>query len=160
MNARLPKKDFINFWNYLLLAYDGNSVDTQEKRFACVRCFLDGLRTVEMGYKLSVDLITRLCQDLNTYTSDQLNWIIEHCMDDMRAGDAKCVAWKDLLPETLLVLSVRPRLIINDIAMTGQEFRDNTIRNLSTMRWPITILTPIADMFWLVLSPWSYSFCS
>ncbi|XP_002006644.2 Fanconi anemia group I protein [Drosophila mojavensis] len=154
LNARLPKKDFINFWNYLLLAYDGNSVDTQEKRFACVRSFLDGLRTVEMGYKLSVDLITRLCQDLNTYTSDQLNWIIEHCMDDMRAGDAKCVAWKDLLPETLLVLSVRPRLIINDIAMTGQEFRDNTIRNLSTMRWPITILTPIADMFCMLkLSP-------
>ncbi|XP_064535940.1 Fanconi anemia group I protein homolog [Drosophila montana] len=147
IGAKLTRKDFINFWNYLLLACDGNSLETQEKRFACVRCFLDGLRKVEMGYKLTIDLITRICQDLGTYTPDQLNWIVEHCMDDMRAGDAKCVAWKDLLPETLLVLAVKPRLIINGIAMTGPEFRDTTVRNLSAMRWPIAILTPIADLF-------------
>ncbi|XP_034479900.1 Fanconi anemia group I protein [Drosophila innubila] len=147
LKAKLSRSDCINFWNYLLLACDANNVETREKRFACVRCFLDGLRTVEMSYKLSVDLITRLHQDLSTYSSDELNWILEHCLDDMRAGDAKCVAWKDLLPETLLVLIAKPRLVINGIAMAGNELRDSTVRNLCTMRWPSTILTPIADMF-------------
>ncbi|KAH8298499.1 hypothetical protein KR044_007977, partial [Drosophila immigrans] len=147
LKARLPRSDCINFWNYLLLACDVNNAETKEKRFACVKCFLDGLRTIEMSYKLSVDLITRLHQDLPTFSSDELNWILEHCVDDMRAGDAKCVAWKDLLPETLLVLIAKPRLVINGIAMAGNELRDNTVRNLCTMRWPSTVLTPIADMF-------------
>ncbi|KAH8418133.1 hypothetical protein KR222_004613, partial [Zaprionus bogoriensis] len=147
LSAKLSKNECINFWNYLLLACDADNAETREKRFALVKCFLDGLRTVEISYKLSSDLITRLCQDLSTYSTDELNWILEHCMDDMRAGDAKCVAWKDLLPETLLVLAATPRLIVNDIALTGPEFRDNTVRNLCTMRWPVTILTPIADMF-------------
>ncbi|KAH8355258.1 hypothetical protein KR093_009668, partial [Drosophila rubida] len=147
LKARLPRSDCINFWNYLLLACDGSTAETREKRFACVKCFLDGLRTIEMSYKLSVDLITRLHQDLPTFSSDELNWILEHCIDDMRAGDAKCVAWKDLLPETLQVLIAKPRLVINGIAMAGNELRDSTVRNLCTMRWPSTVLTPIADMF-------------
>ncbi|XP_060654538.1 Fanconi anemia group I protein [Drosophila nasuta] len=147
LKARLPRSDCINFWNYLLLACDVNNAETREKRFACVQCFLEGLRTIEMSYKLSVDLITRLHQDLPSFSSDELNWILEHCVDDMRAGDAKCVAWKDLLPETLLVLITKPRLVINGIAMAGNELRDSTVRNLCTMRWPSSILTPIADMF-------------
>ncbi|EDV98457.1 GH22660 [Drosophila grimshawi] len=147
LSGKLARKDFINFWNYLLLGCDGNKVEMQEKRFACVRCLLEGLRSVEISYKLSIDLITRLCHDLSSYTPEQLNWIVEHCIDDLRAGDAKCIAWKDLLPETLLVLAIRPRLIINGIAMSGPELRDTTVRNLSTMRWPTTILTPIANMF-------------
>lgn len=147
LSAKLARSECINFWNYLLLACDANNVETREKRFALVKCFLDGLRTVEISYKLTIDLITRLCQDLSTYSTDELNWILEHCVDDMRAGDAKCVAWKDLLPETLLVLVAQPRLIINGIAMAGPEFRDSTVRNLCTMRWPCTILTPIANMF-------------
>lgn len=126
---------------------DASNAETREKRFALVKCFLNGMRTVEINYKLSLDLITRLCQDLHTFSSDDLNWILEHCVDDMRAGDAKCVAWKDLLPETLLALVAKPRLVINDIAMAGPEFRDSTVRNLCTMRWPSSILTPIANMF-------------
>lgn len=131
----------------MLIVCDASNAETREKRFALVKCFLNGMRTVEMNYKLSLDLITRLCQELHTFASDELNWILEHCVDDMRAGDAKCVAWKDLLPETLLALIAKQRLIINDIAMAGPEFRDSTVRNLCTMRWPCSILTPIANMF-------------
>ncbi|ALC42831.1 FANCI, partial [Drosophila busckii] len=147
LRGKLTRNDCINFWNYLLLALNDSSVETREKRFTCVQCFLGGLRAVEVSYKQSVDSITRLCQDLPTFTADELNWIVEHCMDDMRAGDAKCVTWKDLLPEALLVLMEKPQLNINEIVMTGREYRDSSVRNLLTMRWPTAILTPIANMF-------------
>ncbi|XP_030375244.1 Fanconi anemia group I protein [Scaptodrosophila lebanonensis] len=146
LTSRLPRKDCI-FWNYLLLGFDPNNFESREKRFACVRSFLEKLRSVELSYKQSYDLITRLCQDLPTFSTNELGEIVDHCLHDMRIGDAKCVGWKDLLPQTLTVLAVKPRLTMNDIAMTGQEYRDATMRRIFTMRWAAPVLTPLAGMF-------------
>ncbi|XP_033247980.1 Fanconi anemia group I protein homolog [Drosophila miranda] len=65
----------------------------------------------------------------------------------MRQGDAKCVGWKDLLPDSLALLSATPRFILNGVGTDGTEYRNNTVKSICTMRWPSSILTPIADMF-------------
>ncbi|XP_026842269.1 Fanconi anemia group I protein homolog [Drosophila persimilis] len=147
LNATISRSEGINFWNYFLLACDTESEESKKKRFALVQCFMDGLRSVELNYKQSFDLITRLAQDLPTFSADELAWIIEHCVDGMRQGDAKCVGWKDLLPDSLALLSATPRFILNGVGTDGTEYRNNTVKSICTMRWPSSILTPIADMF-------------
>jgi len=143
----MTRSEGITFWNYLLLGFNPDSKDSVAKRFDCVRSFMDGLSSMELSYKQTFDLITRLSQDLVTFPSDQLAWIVEHCMDGMRQGDAKCVGWKDLLPDALSLLLVRPRFLLHGVSMDGTEFRNTTVRSIATMQWPATILTPIADMF-------------
>lgn len=143
----MGRNDCTTFWNYLLQGFNSSNYDSREKRFACVKCFLDGLLKVELSYKQSYDLITRLCQDLNSFPSQQLVEILEHCIDGLRAGDPKCVGWKDLLPEALNVLMNLPHLSVNAITMSGSEYRDSTVKNLCSMRWPKEVMTPIADMF-------------
>ncbi|KAH8389032.1 hypothetical protein KR200_011962 [Drosophila serrata] len=145
--ATMCRSEGITYWNYLLLGFNPDSQEAREKRFACVRSFMDGLRSMELSYKQTFDLITRLSQDLVTFSSDQLAWIVEHCIDGLRLGDAKCVGWKDLLPDALSLLSARPRFLLNGIYVEGDEYRKATVRSISTMQWPSTILTPIADMF-------------
>ncbi|KNC26166.1 hypothetical protein FF38_06697 [Lucilia cuprina] len=147
LTSKLGRNDCTSFWNYLLLGFKPSNYDSKEKRFACVKSFLDGLLKVELSYKQTYDLITRLCQDLNTFPSDQLIQILEHCIDGLRAGDPKCVGWKDLLPETLNVLASMPHLSVNSITMSGKEYRDMTVKNLCAMKWPSEVMTPIADMF-------------
>ncbi|KAH8284890.1 hypothetical protein KR054_002362 [Drosophila jambulina] len=145
--ATMCRSEGITYWNYLLLGFNPDSQESREKRFACVRSFMDGLRSMELSYKQTFDLITRLSQDLVTFSSDQLAWIVEHCIDGLRLGDAKCVGWKDLLPDALSLLSARPRFLLNGIYVEGAEYRKTTVRSISIMQWPATILTPIADMF-------------
>ncbi|XP_034654239.1 Fanconi anemia group I protein homolog isoform X1 [Drosophila subobscura] len=147
LNATISRSEGISFWNYFLLACDTESEESKKKRFALVRCFMDGLRSVELNYKQSFDLITRLARDLPTFSADELAWIIEHCVDGMRQGDAKCVGWKDLLPDSLALLSATPRFVLNGVATDGTEYRNRTVNSICTMRWPSSILTPIADMF-------------
>ncbi|XP_013097656.2 Fanconi anemia group I protein [Stomoxys calcitrans] len=147
LGSKLGRHDCTTLWNYLLQGFNPNNFDSREKRFACVKCFLDGLLKVELTYKQMYDLITRLCQDLNTFSSEHLVEILEHCIDGLRMGDPKCVGWKDLLPETLHVLATLPQLSVNGISMSGSEYRDTTVKNLCAMKWPTEVMTPIADMF-------------
>ncbi|XP_017044461.1 Fanconi anemia group I protein homolog [Drosophila ficusphila] len=147
LKATMGRSEGITFWNYLLLGFNPDSEEAVAKRFDCVRSFMDGLSSMELSYKQTFDLITRLSQDLVTFPSDQLAWMVEHCMDGIRQGDAKCVGWKDLLPDALSLLLARPRFLLHGISMDGTEFRNTTVRSIATMQWPATILTPIADMF-------------
>ncbi|KAH8402315.1 hypothetical protein KR009_011348, partial [Drosophila setifemur] len=152
LSETMARSEGITFWNYLLLGFDPDSEEAREKRFACVRSFMDGLRSIELSYKQTFDLITRLSQDLSTFPSDQLAWIVEHCVDGMRLGDAKCVGWKDLLPDALSLLSARPRFVLNGIGIDGTEYRNGQVTGIFTMQWPASILTPIADMLKYVVN--------
>ncbi|XP_017066246.1 Fanconi anemia group I protein [Drosophila eugracilis] len=147
LKSTMMRSEGITFWNYLLLGFNPDSKEAVAKRFECVRIFMDILSSIELSYKQTFDLITRLSQDLVTFPSDQLAWIVEHCIDGIRQGDAKCVGWKDLLPDALSLLLARPRFLLHGISMDGTEFRDTTVRSIATMQWPASILTPIADMF-------------
>ncbi|EDW47016.1 GM20650 [Drosophila sechellia] len=147
LKSTMTRSEGITYWNYLLRGFNPDSKDALAKRFECVRSFMDGLSSTELSYKQTFDLITRLSQDLATFPSEQLAWIVEHCMDGIRQGDAKCVGWKDLLPDALSLLLARPRFLLNGISIDGTEFRDTTVRSIATMQWPASILTPIADMF-------------
>lgn len=56
-------------------------------------------------------------------------------------------SWKDLLPDVLKVLAKQPQLAVDGVLIKGSEFRANIINSLTTMNWPIEIITPIADLF-------------
>ncbi|XP_004534830.1 Fanconi anemia group I protein isoform X2 [Ceratitis capitata] len=148
LKSKLGRNDSVSFWSYLLegLSFGYSSRDILNKRFSCVQCMLEGLQKVELRYKLSYDIIIRLCQYIPTFPSDQLITILELCIDGIRMGDRKFVCWKDLLPDVLNVLSEREQVIKDGIQMDGYELRENIIRSLMTMPWPKEIATPIADM--------------
>lgn len=150
--AKLDRKlDCIAFWNYLLLGFDIHTAEGKKKRFACVKCFLNGLQRIELTYKQTFDLISRLCQDLASFPTDQLIEIVEYCCDGIRLGDPKCIGWKDLLPETLNSLIGSHQhghlITVHDVPMSVSEYRETIIKNLYTMRWLEQILIPLADMF-------------
>ncbi|XP_053963260.1 Fanconi anemia group I protein homolog [Anastrepha ludens] len=148
LKTKLGRNDCVSFWSYLFEGLSfGYNRDMVEKRFACVKCMLDGLQEVELCYKQTYDLIIRLCHHLSTFPPKQLIEILEICIDGIRMGDRKYICWKNLLPDVLSVLAHQPQILLNGITMRGQEFRDNIIRSLTTMRWPLEIVTPIADMF-------------
>lgn len=65
----------------------------------------------------------------------------------MRCGDPKCVGWKDLFPPVLTLVSDYQKVMVNGIATTGFQFRQQCINTLIMMKWPSQILTPIAMMF-------------
>lgn len=93
------------------------------------------------------DLITRLCFDLHSFPNDQLVEIIEHCMNGVRVGDGKDVSWKDLMPQTLSILSNQSKITVNDVEVTGQDYRNSVIVNLTCAKWNSEILIPLANLF-------------
>ncbi|XP_055838956.1 Fanconi anemia group I protein [Episyrphus balteatus] len=150
---KLGRSDCAAFWNYLLQGFSRNA-ESKAKRFTCVQAFLTEISKVELTYKQMYDLITRLCLDLPSFTSEQLINIVDHCVDAIKIGDPKCVGWKELLPETISVLSNVSALDVNGMVIPGSEYRDTIVKNICFMKWPIEILTPIADMFReLTMSP-------
>ncbi|XP_036335817.1 Fanconi anemia group I protein homolog [Rhagoletis pomonella] len=108
---------------------------------------LDTLQTVELSYKQTYDVVIRLCHHLSTFPSKQLIEILEICIDGVRMGDRKYICWKDLLPDVLNLLAQHPQIFVNGIPMRGSEYRANIISSLTSLRWPIEILTPLADLF-------------
>ncbi|XP_067627011.1 Fanconi anemia group I protein homolog isoform X2 [Eurosta solidaginis] len=149
LKTKFGRNDCVSFWSYLLegLSFGYSSRDSIEKRYACVKCLLEGLQRVELSYKQTYDLIIRLCQHLSTFPAEQLIEILETCIEGIRMGDRKYICWKDLLPDVLNVLAQQQQILVNGVAMKGSEFRASIVRSLTTMRWPIEIVTPIADMF-------------
>ncbi|KAL9917468.1 Fanconi anemia complementation group I [Glossina fuscipes fuscipes] len=146
LENKLGRNEFAKFWDCLLLGFSIETFEAREKRFACVKCFLDGLLKVELTYRQTYDLITRLCLDLQKFPNEHLIEILEHCVDHLRVADPKCVGWKDLLPPVLNILTDQRTVIVNGITMGGLEYRDSIVKNLFTMRWPSEVLTPLADM--------------
>lgn len=146
LKSKLGRSDCAVFWNYLLQGFS-READSRGKRFHCVQAFLSEISKVELTYKQMYDLITRLCLELPNFTSEQLLTIVEHCVDAIKIGDPKCVGWKDLLPETISVLSNVSTIDVNGVKMSGSEYRNKVVNNILTMKWPIEVLIPIADMF-------------
>lgn len=65
--------------------------ESKEKRFICVKALLKQLKSIEISYKQTYDLLTRLFLDLPSFTNDQLIEIIEFAIDWLKVGDPKCV---------------------------------------------------------------------
>lgn len=97
--------------------------------------------------KQAFDLVTRLYVDLPKFSTDNLIELVELCLEQIRSDNVKSIAWKDLLPEVLTLVSAMPNIIVNGIPMAGSDFRRDTIRNIITMKWQNGTLTPLANMF-------------
>uniref|UniRef100_A0A1B0AGS8 Uncharacterized protein n=1 Tax=Glossina pallidipes TaxID=7398 RepID=A0A1B0AGS8_GLOPL len=77
LENKLNRDEFIKFWHCLLRGFSLASFEAREKRFACVKYFLDGLLNVELAYRQTYDLIRRLCPALQTFRNEDL---VEVCI--------------------------------------------------------------------------------
>lgn len=142
---RSAKNDPLQFWDSLLKGFTNENKD---KRFDIVKEFLKFISdNNDLPIRKTLDLITRLCLDLHTFPNWQLVEIIEHCMNGVRIGSGKNVSWKDLLPQTLATLTNQNKIIVNDVEITGQKYRENIIENLTCAKWNLEILIPLANLF-------------
>lgn len=108
---------------------------------------LEQLNVIELNLNKSFNIVTRLFEDLPNFTSSELVEIVDWCLESIRAGDPKCIGWKDLLPEVMNLLNRMSIISANDVKMPGSEYRYNVVSNLSGMRWAKGILTAMASMF-------------
>lgn len=100
-----------------------------------------------LSIRKTSDLITRLCLDLHSFPNHQLVDIVEECMNAVRCGERRNMSWKDFLPQILTILTNQNKIIVNDIEVTGQKYRDNIIENLTCAKWKVEILNPLANLF-------------
>lgn len=144
--TNINRSEGVTLWNYILIGCSG-SEKLKKIKFKIVIAVLEQLNVIELNLNKSFNIITRLFEDLPNFTSSELVEIVDWCLESIRAGDPKCIGWKDLLPEVMNVLSKMSIVSANDVKMAGSEYRYNVVSNLSGMRWPKGILTPIASMF-------------
>ncbi|XP_055381041.1 uncharacterized protein LOC129611763 [Condylostylus longicornis] len=139
----------VNFWNYLLkgFALCSNNESCNQRRFECVEMFLRELSITELSYKQTYDLITRLCGELLFFRNSQLLTIIEICNDSIRFGDSKLVWWKDIFPEALALICNQEKLEVDGVSMSGIEYKNNMVKFLFSMKWNLSTLTALANMF-------------
>lgn len=52
-----------------------------------------------------------------------------------------------MLPELVNILAIKPSVPVNGVRLAGPDYRSTIVKNLCTMKWPATVLTPIANMF-------------
>lgn len=101
----------------------------------------------ELNIKSTLDMVTRICLDLDCFTNAQIVDLIESCLTSIRQQDSKTVYWKDLLPQLISVIFNKQTLNVGDIEMSGVEYRSAIVKNITMFNWRQSILTPIAAMF-------------
>lgn len=122
--------------------------ESKEKRFNVVAGVLKCLNKEELQMKATLDLVTRLCLDLDSFTNDQIVCLVESCLDSIRQQDSRTVYWKDFLPQLInSIFNLSGSLQVNGIAMSSMEYRSAIIKNITLFKWRLEILTPLAAMF-------------
>lgn len=109
---------------------------------------LQYLNQTEMSTKAVFDIVSRLVLDLPKYKPEHLVEIMEHCVESIRAGDPKCMGWKDLLPDVLKLLNEQVgNFSANGFIMNGVEYRRKVLDDLFKMKIQNGILTSFTGMF-------------
>lgn len=125
--------------------------DTEEasqKRFNAVKFTLNSLNRLELNIKSTLDLVTRICLDLESFSNEQIVRLVEDCSASIRHAESKTVYWKDLLPQLFnIILTQKVPVNVEGITMSGTEYRSAIIKNLLVSNWRLEILTPLAAMF-------------
>ncbi|XP_050076558.1 Fanconi anemia group I protein [Anopheles maculipalpis] len=141
--------DGYTLWHFTLLGL-AHSERSAGKRFELVMAVLQHLSVVELSTKQIFDLIARFLTDLPSLTPEQLVEICELCVESIRAGDPKCIAWKHLLPQTIIQLltgSGAGRFNANGMLLTGTDYRQKVLEEIFKMKLQLAILTPLCGMF-------------
>lgn len=147
VSSNIGGADGFTLWHFVLLGMTHSS-KTSDKRFQITMAVLQQLNRVELATKVAFDIVSRLVLDLPKFGPDQLVEILEYCVESIRAGDPKCMGWKDLLPDVLALLSQQVgRISVNGFIMTGVEYRKKVLDELFKMKIQNGILTSFTGMF-------------
>lgn len=144
--SAILNNDINTFFHYLLKGFT-DSDESKEQRFNIVSFVLNLLNREELNTKSTLDLITRICVDLDSFTHDQTVRLVESCIESIRQPQSRTVYWKDFLPQLITIVYGIPSLLADGIRMTGVEYRSAIIKNLTLLQWRLDILTPLAAMF-------------
>ncbi|XP_058450886.1 Fanconi anemia group I protein [Malaya genurostris] len=145
--SNIKTADGFTLWHFVLVGL-AHSSKSQEKRFQVALAVLNQLNRTELSTKVVFDIVSRLVLDLPKFSADQLVEILEYCVESIRAGDPKCMGWKDLLPDVLkLLLEQVSKFNVNGFIMTGSEYRKKVLDDLLKMKIQNGILTSFTAMF-------------
>lgn len=138
--------DINTFFHYLLKGFN-DTEESREKRFKVISFVLDLLNTEELNIKSTLDLITRICLDLESFSVDHVVRFVENCTESIRKQDSQTVYWKDFLPQLISVILSTQSVNVDGIPMSGVEYRSAIVKNITLINWRLSILTPISSMF-------------
>nr|XP_019560353.2 LOW QUALITY PROTEIN: Fanconi anemia group I protein [Aedes albopictus] len=146
VSSSITSTDGCTLWHFILLGL-AHSSKSKEKRFQVTLAVLNQLNKTELGTKVVFDIVSRLVLDLPKFSSEQLVEIMEYCVDSIRAGDPKCMGWKDLFPDVLKLLNEQVgKFSANGFIMTGSEYRKKVLEDLFKMKIHNGILTSFTGM--------------
>lgn len=124
-----------------------DSTESKDKRLNVVLFILKCCNRIELSMKCTLDLVTRLCADLESFPNDHIIQFVETCIDSIRLEESKTVYWKDFLPQLLAIVCNLASVDVNGIPMSGVEYRSAILKNITLLKWRLDILTPLAAMF-------------
>ncbi|XP_055593420.1 Fanconi anemia group I protein-like [Uranotaenia lowii] len=145
--SNVGDNDGFNLWHFVHvgLAY---SSKCQTKRFQVSLAVLHHLNKKEFPTKTVFDIVSRLVLELPKFSAEQLVETMEYCVDSIRAGDPKCLGWKDIFPDVLKLLQEQVgKFSANGFILTGEEYRKKVLDDLLKMKIHNGILTPYTAMF-------------
>lgn len=146
VTSNITSTDGFTLWHFILLGL-AHSSKSKEKRFQVTLAVLNQLNKTELSTKVVFDIVSRLVLDLPKFSSEQLVEIMEYCVDSIRAGDPKCMGWKDLFPDVLKLLNEQVgKFSANGFIMTGGEYRKKVLDDLFKMKIQNAILTSFTGM--------------
>lgn len=147
MTSNIATTDGFTLWHFILLGL-AHSSKSKDKRFQVTLAVLNQLNKTELSTKVVFDIVSRLVLDLPKFSSEQLVEIMEYCVESIRAGDPKCMGWKDLFPDVLKLLNEQVgKFSANGFIMTGGEYRKKVLDDLFKMKIQNAILTSFTGMF-------------
>ncbi|XP_058815005.1 Fanconi anemia group I protein [Topomyia yanbarensis] len=145
--SNIKTADGFTLWHFVLIGL-AHSSKCKEKRFQVTLAVLNQLNRTELSTKAVFDIVSRLVLDLPKFSAEQLVEIMEHCVESIRAGDPKCMGWKDLFPGVLKLLHEQVgKFSANGFILSGSEYRKKVLDDLFKMKIQNSILTSFTAMF-------------
>lgn len=108
---------------------------------------LKDLKAKEANTKEIFGTVMEFLADLPKFKAKHLVETVEFCEELIRDQESSFIAWKDILPPTVVAINELPQISVNGISMAGGEYRQKIILSLTTLKWNKQIVIPLAEMF-------------
>ncbi|XP_059610608.1 Fanconi anemia group I protein [Phlebotomus argentipes] len=118
-----------------------------KERFKMLMTRLQGLKEKEANNNEICGVVMEFLRDLPKFEKESLVETVEFCEELIRDQTSSFTVWKDLIPPTVSLISKLPKITVNEIAMTGPEYRSKIFLGWTTLRWPKGVVISLAEMF-------------
>uniref|UniRef100_A0A1B0GNT2 Uncharacterized protein n=1 Tax=Phlebotomus papatasi TaxID=29031 RepID=A0A1B0GNT2_PHLPP len=134
---------FVGLLFILLKSKNQSSLNT----LATIITKLKDLKAKEANTKEIFSTVMEFLADLPKLKAKHLVETVEFCEELIRDQESSFIAWKDIMPPTVVAINELPEINVNGISMAGGEYRQKIILSLTTLKWNKQIVIPLAEMF-------------